>query len=134
MKTYLCGPINGRSDADCKDWRARATEVLGADNVLDPMRRDFRGKEAVNAAEIVEGDKADIASVDTLLVYFDKPSVGTSMEVVLAWQMRKHVVVVNASDKPLGPWLLYHAHAFYHSLEAALAYIEAMTALSKRSA
>jgi hypothetical protein len=21
MKVYLCGPINGRSDAGCKDWR-----------------------------------------------------------------------------------------------------------------
>jgi hypothetical protein len=28
MKVYLCGPINGRSDDDCKAWREAAKAVL----------------------------------------------------------------------------------------------------------
>ena len=48
MKTvYLCGGINGLSDEDCTDWReATKAELYNHFNFLDPMRRDYRGREA----------------------------------------------------------------------------------------
>tara|TARA_R110000868_G_scaffold282507_1_gene542808 strand:+ start:1796 stop:2281 length:486 start_codon:yes stop_codon:yes gene_type:complete len=121
MKVYLCGPINGRTDAGCKDWREQAKENLP--DTLDPMDRDYRGRELEPgiAKEIVENDKTDIQSCDALLVMFDKPSVGTSMEVFLAWQLGKPVHVVNVSERPLSPWLIYHATVVHPSLKAAIA-------------
>lgn len=123
MKTiYLCGPINGRTDADCKNWRESVTEQWpGA--VLDPMRRDYRGRELEPgiAAEIVAGDIEDIQASDALLVYFDKPSVGTSMEVFYAKAvLGKQVVVIDATDKPLSPWLTHHSDAVVRTVTDAL--------------
>lgn len=79
MRTYLCGPINGRSDDDCKGWREWVKERLP--NCVDPMDRDYRGRELEPgiAKVIVETDKADILGCDAMIVYFDKPSVGTVM-------------------------------------------------------
>jgi nucleoside 2-deoxyribosyltransferase len=112
MTVYLCGPINGRSDADCLDWRTAARALLTRKGVavLDPMARDYRGRELEPgiAREIVENDIADVAASDALLVYYDKPSVGTSMEILLAAQAGKRVVLIDASGKPLSPWLLHH--------------------------
>lgn len=107
---YLAGPINGRSDADCKDWREYAKSRWGGPT-LDPMSRDYRGREGEPGIDraIVEGDKDDIDKCRGLLVYFDQPSVGTSMEVLYAWQMGKPVVVVNTSGKALSPWMKYHS-------------------------
>lgn len=107
---YLAGPIMGRSDADCKNWREYVKFRWGGPT-LDPMARDYRGREQEPGIEkeIVEGDKEDIDRCKGLLVYFDQPSVGTSMEVLYAWQMGKPVVVVNTSGKPVSPWLRYHA-------------------------
>ena len=121
MKTiYLCGPINGRSDSDCRDWRERAkAEWPGL--TLDPMRRDYRGRERECAAEIVEKDIADIEASHALLVYFDKPSVGTSMEIYIAKTMGKPVVVIDASDKPLSPWLMYHVDHVVKTMADSLA-------------
>jgi nucleoside 2-deoxyribosyltransferase len=121
MKVYLCGPINGRSDDDCKGWREYAKERIA--DTLDPMDRDYRGRELEPgiAAEIVENDKLDIQASDVLLVYYDKPSVGTSMEVYMAHGMGKRVVVVDKSGKPLSPWLMYHSHEVYKSLDEAIA-------------
>jgi hypothetical protein len=118
---YLCGPINGRSDADCIDWRERAKQLLPA--TLDPMARDYRGRELAPgiAQEIVENDKHDVLSSGAVLVMFDKPSVGTSMEVLFAWMHRIPVHVVNVSGKPLSPWMIYHAAAVHPSLEVACA-------------
>lgn len=33
MTTYLCGGINGLSDAECRDWRAVAKELLKTDTL-----------------------------------------------------------------------------------------------------
>src|SRR4030042_2434090 len=77
---YLCGPINGCTDEECKDWREFAKLKL-LYPVLDPMRRDYRGIEVDCSSEIVEGDKFDLDSSSHLLVNYEKPSVGTSMEI-----------------------------------------------------
>jgi nucleoside 2-deoxyribosyltransferase len=124
--TYLAGPITGRSDAECKDWRRWADAHLVC-LTADPMARDFRGREQEPgvAAEIVEGDKADIVASDAVLVHVDRPSVGTSMEVLFAWQIGKYVVIANVSGAPLSPWLLYHSHAQATSLADAVELVNA---------
>lgn len=126
MRTiYLCGPINGRTDDEATSWRELAKKRWdGA--VIDPMRRDYRGRELEPgiAAEIVAGDIEDIQRCDALLVYFDRPSVGTAMEVFYAKHvLKKPVVVIDASDKPLSPWLIHHADEVTRHLSVALAAI-----------
>jgi nucleoside 2-deoxyribosyltransferase len=122
---YLCGPINGRTDDDCRNWRELAKERWDG-RCLDPMLRDYRGRELEPgiSAEIVAGDIEDIQQCDALLVYFDKPSVGTSMEVFYAKHvLGKPVVVIDASDKPLSPWLIHHSDYQTRHLSVALASI-----------
>jgi hypothetical protein len=118
---YLCGPINGRSDADCIDWRETAKILLAPHATKDPMDRDYRGRELDSgiAAEIVENDKEDILFCTHVLVMFDKPSVGTSMEVLFAYEHGLPVHVVNISGRPLSPWMIYHARNLHASLEEA---------------
>jgi len=122
MKVYLCGPINGRSDDDCKTWREYAKERLP--DTLDPMARDYRGRELEPgiADIIVAGDEEDIAAADVLLVYYDKHSVGTAMEIRMAVkEMGKRVVLVDKSGAPLSPWLIHHCPERYKSLDEAIA-------------
>jgi hypothetical protein len=91
------------------------------------MRRDYRGREleAGIAAEIVAGDITDIQQCGAMLVYFDKPSVGTAMEVFYAKHvLGKRVVVVDASGKPLSPWLVHHSDAIVHDVPSALVLLE----------
>lgn len=122
MKTvYLCGPINGRSDDDCKTWREQV-KASWPGETIDPMARDYRGRELDPgiAKEIVENDIADIRSSDALLVYCDKPSVGTSMEVFFAKHcLRKPVIVIHPGDNP-SPWLMYHADKIVKTVEDGL--------------
>jgi nucleoside 2-deoxyribosyltransferase len=123
MKVYLCGPINGCTDEQCKDWRNAAKQVLP--DTLDPMRRDYRGREDVSAAEIVEGDKEDIDQCKAILVNYDKPSVGTSMEVLYAWQHGLEVFVVAKPGTVISPWLRYHTTFFFDSFENFFDYFNA---------
>lgn len=128
VKVYLAGPINGCTDSEAKDWRAVAAQSLIAagERVCDPMSRDYRGRELAfgQARQIVEGDKNDIDGCDALLANCPKPSVGTSMEVLYAYERGKVVVVV--APFPMSPWLIYHAHATCDSLDAALEHLRGL--------
>lgn len=116
---YLCGAINEKTDAECNDWRARAKHLLGESfKTLDPMRRDFRGREDDCYAEIVSGDLCDIDASDFLLVNAGAPSWGTAMEVFYAHANGKKVIAFTDAPR-VSPWLRRHCHFICDSLERA---------------
>lgn len=89
---YLCGGINGLSDSACKDWRETAKAALADYRILDPMRRDYRGREDESVTEIIGGDKDDIDQSGVLLVNATRPSWGTAMEIMYAFPQGKRIV------------------------------------------
>jgi nucleoside 2-deoxyribosyltransferase len=120
---YLAGPINGCTDEEALGWRSRAaTALLPFARPLDPMVRDYRGREHESAAEIVEQDKADIRQSSALLVMAERPTWGTAMEVGFARAEGKYVVAVCSAARP-SPWLSYHASVVVHSLDAGIAHL-----------
>lgn len=120
QSVYLCGPINGCTDDECKDWRAYAKSRLP--NTIDPMVRDYRGREADSYREIVELDKIDVRRCDFVLANCPKPSVGTSMEIFYAWEIGRPVVVV--ADGSISPWLRYHATKICPTVREAVSWIQ----------
>ena len=122
-RVYLAGGINGLSDAACNDWRIQAKGLLSNFETLDPMARDYRGKEDSNFTDIVEGDLADIRQSAALLVNGTRPSWGTAMEIVYAFGKVPVIAFVPAGT-PVSPWLRYHAFVV-SSLEEACEHLHA---------
>jgi nucleoside 2-deoxyribosyltransferase len=122
VRVYLAGAIFGCSDSEAKDWREAANARLK--DTLDPLRRDYRGRESESYREIVELDKKDIAASDAVLVNYTKPSVGTSMEIMWAWQLRVPVIVVSKPETSISPWLRYHATKIVNAFEDAFTWIQ----------
>jgi nucleoside 2-deoxyribosyltransferase len=125
MKVYLCGPINGCTDAEATNWRERIKEHFPA--AIDPMVRDYRGRETFDYREIVDLDKRDVRNADVVLVNYSKPSVGTSMEVFYAWTLGTPVVVWCEEGTSISPWLRYHATCFVYSLAEVVAKLQRMS-------
>lgn len=126
---YLCGPIQGRSDVDCRAWRELA-KAMWSGKCLDPMDRDYRenypdptkwDEARTLAQKIVMHDKEDIRKSDGMLVYFDKPSTGTAMEIYYAWVLRRPIVIINASgSNKMSPWLVHHCNGIANSIDEAI--------------
>jgi hypothetical protein len=118
---YLAGAINGCTDEQCKDWREYVKSSLeGLYNCLDPMRRDYRGKELESVNEIVEGDYQDINESDIILANANDPSWGTAMEIHEAWtKTGAEVFLICNKEKP-SPWLIYHSDKIFKTLYDAL--------------
>lgn len=134
---YLSGPIAGCTDEQCQDWRQAAIADLTNPvkntlydrktfDIINPMDRDYRGKCDQVYHEVVELDKRDIRDSDVMLINWKFPSVGTSMEILYAWEHNVVNVLVLPSDKDKGdisPWLLYHCTKVTNSLDEAIEWI-----------
>jgi len=129
MRVYLCGPINGCTDTEAKDWREAAKKDHPEHTYIDPMRNDYRGRENEPGIDalIVEADKQDIIDSEVVLVNYDKPSVGTSMEVLFAWEQARDIVVVAKEGTIISPWLKYHADTIVPTFARAFAYINELS-------
>jgi nucleoside 2-deoxyribosyltransferase len=125
-KIYLCGPIMDEVDGAARAWRKTAHKTLDRHFlVLDPMRRNFKDREVDSANEIVEFDLQDVRDADIVLVNYNKPSIGTAMEVFYAaHDLGKFVVAFSPfSFKDSSPWMVKFCTKILPSLEDALTYI-----------
>ncbi len=118
-RLYLAGPIADRTDFDCKVWRDWVKQHWPG-HCYDPLVRDIRHKEmtADLAEQVVQGDLYEIRKADAVLVRYDQPSVGTSMEIFYAaHQLSKPVFLVNASQTLItSPWLIHFTHRIFNTL------------------
>lgn len=121
MRIYLAGPIFGMTDAGCKDWRAEARRLLPAEwETVDPMVRDYRGRENDCVKEIIEGDLLDIRRCHMILANVVSPSWGTAMEIRQAFMWGIPVFGVVSVGR-LSPWLQYHLQFQSHDMDEVVA-------------
>lgn len=121
-KIYLADPIFQCDDHECLTWRDQIKENLLGYYFLDPMERDYRGVTDQFVSDIVEGDKNDIDLSDILLVNHVKPSVGTSMEILYAWERNKEVYIISSKNEN-SPWLIYHSTKIFQSVHEAIDFL-----------
>lgn len=127
MKTiYLSGPIMDEHLGTAREWRQTATNMLSDRfKLLDPMRRNFKDREVDSANEIVEFDLQDVRDADILLVNYNKPSIGTSMEVFYAaHDLGKFVIGFSPfTFQDCSPWMVRYCTKIHPSLETAVEYL-----------
>ncbi len=126
-KIYLCGPIMDEIDGHARAWRTEARRRLESRFcLLDPMRRNFKDREVDSANEIVEFDLQDVRDADLVLVNYNKPSIGTAMEVFYASHvLHKFVIAFSPfTFKDCNPWMVKYCTKILPSLEEAAQYIQ----------
>ena len=125
-KIYLCGPIMDEVEGHAREWRNTANKELSKHfTMLDPMRRNFKDREVDSANEIVEFDLQDVREADIIIVNYNKPSIGTSMEVFYAsHELGKFVVAFSPFEfKECNPWMVKFCTKILPSLEDVIEYI-----------
>jgi len=128
---YLAGAIDCVSPTFATSWRQTATSRLTAVgySILDPTAGKDLTHPDVNTtlytpAQIVETDKAMIESANIILAEIsrlDIPYVGTSMEILYAWERGIPVMVWGGTKSY---WIRYHAKHVFEGLHEAIEYLE----------
>lgn len=129
MKVYLCGPITGLGNEDCKQWRDEITLLLhqGGHQVLDPMRRDYRGikHDRGIARSVIDSDLSDLNASDIMIrLYSDQGSEGSAQETFyFAHVLKRKVILVRPNDVLMwnvSPWLWFHTHYYVPTIQDAV--------------
>lgn len=113
-RIYLAGPMLACSDDEANDWREYAKDHLNIET-LDPCRRPFQD-DTSDLGKIIKPDKKDIDRSAAILANCWKPSAGTSMEILYAWERGKHVISIVPPDQVPSAWIVYHSSAVYTKL------------------
>lgn len=119
-RVYLAGPINGRTDAECREWR----EWFKQHDMfvwLDPMDRDIRGKEGDGelALRTVDADLKEVESADAIVANTTLgPGWGTCSEMLWTWLAEKPVIAL--TGKNVSPWVRKWSTQLCPSREVAL--------------
>ncbi len=123
---YMSGPIMDVHEGEAREWRDEAQRRLGRHfRLLNPMRRNFKDREVDSSNEIVEFDLQDVRDADIILVNYNKPSIGTAMEVFHAsHNLGKFVVTFSPFEfKDCSPWMVRFSTKILPSLEEACNYL-----------
>lgn len=120
MRVYLAGPIFGCNDEECKGWRQQLKSDFPEIDWVDPMERDFRGKESISVEQIIEGDKEAIDGCEAMIANVLQPSAGTAMEILYAHSQGIPVVVIDGSGGRISPWIIYHASCVSQTIRGAV--------------
>ena len=133
MKVYLAGGVNNLTGREVTSWRQEAKEKLKARNIeyIDPTRGRIKfddqlvtdaGADVSDNTTVVRA-KNDIKKSDVLLVEMmneSRPYVGTSMEILYAWQMDMPIIVCSEYENS---FLNYHSTAIFSRLEDCIEFI-----------
>lgn len=119
MRIYLAGPIFGCTDEECRGWREDIKGRLPAHEYLDPMDRDYRGRQDEHFEEIVRQDLKAIRSSQVVVAYAARPSWGTAMELWDAMESGLCVVAI-VPEGPINPWLRFVATEIVSSMDEAV--------------
>lgn len=124
--TYLSGSIYGIPKEDAAGWRKDITKKLdGKIWCIDPLRKPYEvleDKYKEYWKDIVETDKRDIDLSDFIILKFDRPSAGTMMEQIYAYDRGKPVYVLSDKDR-YSPWVKYHSTKIFNGMNELIDYV-----------
>lgn len=105
MKGYLAGPISGRTEEEMTGWRDIVKKRFPAVTWLDPTEYG----DGVDDNEKVNMDIRNVLMADIIVFMFDGPSIGTAMELRIAFETGRKFVVWWNVDEDVHLWVIWHS-------------------------
>ena len=104
-------------------WRSKIKNELKSSGVrfLDPTDRYCDGS---NIIQVVEADKKDVESSDLIVVNYLGPSVGTSMEMLYAYNLNIPIATIIPYGVSVSPWLTYLSDFIMSSVDEVIEFLK----------
>lgn len=114
IKIYLSGSMSNVSFEEQSKWRQQIQDAIKFNyehekkaTFFNPVQYfNFVEKRYESELEIMNFDLNGLRNSDLVIVNFNNPSsIGTAMELMLAYEMRIPILGLNKDDTKLHPWL-----------------------------
>jgi nucleoside 2-deoxyribosyltransferase len=123
QKIYLAGPIFNTEEKESNDWKTFFKTKINRDLFIpiDPID-EFDYKKNPNAEGLVNSDKLSIQRSNIVVANCWKISVGTSMEILYAWE-RSIPTFIIYREKNLHPWIRYHSTKVFYDVTECVEFL-----------
>lgn len=133
VNIYLSGGISGLSSEERTKWRSQVRNAIlygGYDLNFKPIffdptqYYDIDNPTHVNEREVLDFDLNRLRKSDLIIVNFNNPgSIGTAMELALAYENRIPVIGFNINNAELHPWLLECTTRMFNDMRKMVDYV-----------
>ena len=131
IRIYLAGTIYKEEPG--LNWKQRFMNILNPHN-QEPHKYEFFDPDPINEPEfyMVQRDKAEIEKCDVFVAYIERPSFGTAMEILYAYELKtKPVFIINPNGSlnnhdgsSTDLWVTYHSSLICHNVEDCAEHIK----------
>lgn len=104
VKGYLAGPITDRTEQEMTEWRDRLKRLFLDVEWDDPTKYGHDGTDT----EKVSADIRNVLESDVIVFMFDGCSIGTAMELRIAFELHKRYVIWWKNVDPPHLWIEWH--------------------------
>lgn len=133
FKIYLSGGMTGLTFEDQMQWRNQIRDMIifsRYDHTYQPYffnpprYYNFENKRHKSEREVMEFDLNALRKSDLVIVNFNNPqSLGTAMELMVAYERKIPVVGICSDTSLLHPWLIECTNRMCSSIDEAAKYV-----------
>lgn len=133
VKIYLSGGMGNLSFEEQSKWRSQIMNAIKFGDYdyekkplfFDPTQYyNFEEERHKSEREVMEFDLHNLRNSDLVIVNFNDPnSIGTAMELILAYEMKIPIIGLNKEQKNIHPWLECCCTRMCESLREAVEYV-----------
>lgn len=131
IKIYLSGSMSDVSFEEQSKWRQQIQDAIKFNyehekkaTFFNPVQYfNFVEKRYESELEIMNFDLNGLRNSDLVIVNFNNPSsIGTAMELMLAYEMRIPILGLNKDDTKLYPWLKCCCDRIFNNMKDLVEY------------
>lgn len=133
MLIYLAGGMSGLTFEEQNLWRSKIkNSILYGEYEYEykplffcpPLYYNFEEKRHNNEKEVMNFDLNRLRKSDLVIVNFNSPnSIGTAMEIAIAYEHRIPIVGINENNVELHPWLEESVTRMCYNLREAIKHV-----------
>ena len=124
LKIYLVGAMTGLTWEEQNEWREEIIDKLNDFKCINPCNYyNFEQIVHDSELEVMRFDLRLLKRCDLIIAKIDTDSIGTTMEIAIAYDENIPIIGLNLQNKELHPWIKSSCDKIFNNIDELIDYV-----------
>lgn len=124
LKIYLAGAMTGLTWEEQNEWREEIIDKLNDFKCINPCNYyNFEQIVHDSELEVMRFDLRLLKRCDLIIAKIDTDSIGTTMEIAIAYDENIPIIGLNLQNKELHPWIKSSCDKIFNNIDELIDYV-----------
>lgn len=124
LKIYLAGAMTGLTWEEQNEWRKEIIDKLNDFKCINPCNYyNFEQIVHDSELEVMRFDLRLLKRCDLIIAKIDTDSIGTTMEIAIAYDENIPIIGLNLQNKELHPWIKSSCDKIFNNIDELIDYV-----------